>query len=116
MVPFLAVCLLCAAALYAVNPAAQTKADPIEQIKEEALNRSKAMHFLTELTDGFGGRVSGSPQMDRASEWARSSLAEIGLENAHREDWGKGVLSWRLQRFSAEIIEPQVEPLVGYPK
>ena len=40
--------------------------------------------------------------------------AEWGLVNGHRETWsfGKG---WSLVRFSAHMIEPQVQPLIGVP-
>ena len=47
-------------------------------------------------------------------EWTRKKFAEWGLANIHEEEWpfGKG---WALQRFSANMVEPQVQPLIGYP-
>ena len=41
-------------------------------------------------------------------------FAEWGLANPHLETFpfGKG---WSLVRFSAHLIEPQVEPLIGFP-
>src|SRR6185503_15289954 len=39
---------------------------------------------------------------------------EWGLANAHHERWvfGKG---WSLVRFSAHLVEPQIQPLIGFP-
>src|SRR6185503_9204171 len=39
---------------------------------------------------------------------------EWGLANAHQERWvfGKG---WSLVRFSAQLVEPQIQPLIGFP-
>ena len=41
-------------------------------------------------------------------------FTEWGLANVHHETWafGKG---WSLVRFSAHLIEPQVQPLIGFP-
>ena len=42
-------------------------------------------------------------------------MGEWGLANIHKESWkfGKG---WSLVRFSAHMVEPQISPLIGYPK
>ena len=62
-----------------------------------------------------GARLTGSPAMRQASEYAMKKFAEWGLTNVHREGWsfGKG---WSLVRFSAHLVEPNAQPLVGYPK
>ena len=38
-----------------------------------------------------------------------------GLANVHQERWsfGKG---WSLVRFTAHLIEPQIQPLIGFPQ
>jgi carboxypeptidase Q len=107
-------CCFALSAVTLVSPASPS--DPIERIKDEGLNRSQAMNYVTDLSDVIGPRVSGSPEMRRAVEWARTTLAGIGLENAHLEPWGMGPLGWRLRRFSAQVIEPQCIPLIAYPK
>ena len=37
------------------------------------------------------------------------------MSNVHQERWqfGKG---WSLVRFSATMIEPQIQPIIGYPQ
>jgi carboxypeptidase Q len=87
----------------------------IARIKEEGLNRSQIMDHISWLSDVYGPRLTGSPTIKQASDWAQKRFKEWGLVNVHEEGWpfGKG---WSLERFSANMIEPQVSPLIGYPK
>ncbi len=87
----------------------------IGRIKEEGLNRSQVMNHISWLSDVYGPRLTGSPTIKQASDWAQKRFKEWGLVNVHEEGWpfGKG---WSLERFSANMIEPQVSPLIGYPK
>jgi carboxypeptidase Q len=98
------------------SEATSTSNDPIERIKEEGLKRSQVMATLSYLTDVIGPRLTGSPNMKRANEWTRDKLAAWGLANAHLEAWGPFGRGWELKRFSAQIIEPQCIPLIGFPK
>ena len=87
----------------------------LAKIREEGLNRSQVMEHIIWLSDIYGPRLTGSPAIRQASEWAQKRFREWGLANIHEEAWpfGKG---WSLVRFSAHMIEPQVSPLIGYPK
>src|SRR3989440_1991844 len=101
------------------NPSPTTApatATVIAQIREEGFNRSQVMATLSYLTDVIGPRLTGSPQLQRANEWTRDKLSSFGLVNAHTEPWGFFGRGWSLKRFSAQIIEPQAIPLIGYPK
>jgi len=90
--------------------------DVITRIRDEGLNHSQVMATLGYLTDVIGPRLTGSPNLHRANEWTRDKLASWGLENAHLEAWGRFGRGWSLVRFSAQVIEPQDIPLIGYPK
>lgn len=90
--------------------------DPIERIKDEAMNRSKVMETLGHLADVIGPRLTGSPELKKANEWTRDTLAKWGLENAHLEAWGPFGRGWTLERFSAQVVKPQCIPLIAYPK
>jgi hypothetical protein len=97
--------------------AAQEKLDyeTLAKIQSEGLTRSQVMEHVAMLSDVHGPRLTGSPGMERAGDWAVKTLTGWGLANPHVEPWkfGKG---WSLRRFSAHMIEPQVQPLIGYPK
>jgi carboxypeptidase Q len=99
-------------------PAAQSeKLDfaAIGQIRDEGLNRSQAMDTLFWLTDRYGPRLTGSPAATEAAAWTMKKMTDWGLANVHREDWDFG-RSWSLVRFSAHMTDPQVQPLIGFPK
>jgi carboxypeptidase Q len=98
---------------------AQSPVEPLDyatiaQIRDEGLNRSQVMDHISWLSDVYGPRLTGSRAILQASDWAIRKFNEWGLVNAHRETWpfGKG---WSLVRFSAHMIEPQVQPLIGFP-
>ncbi len=103
-----------AASRTASSPPNRQPNDAIARIRDEGLNRSQVMQTLSYLTDVIGPRLTGSPGLKRANEWTRDKLASWGLTNAHLEAWGFG-RGWSLKRFSAQIVEPQAIPLVGYP-
>jgi carboxypeptidase Q len=90
--------------------------DPIARIRDEGLNRSQVMPTLLHLTDVIGPRLTGSPNMARANAWTRDTLAKWGLKNAQLEPFGPFGRGWSLQRFSAQVVEPQSIPLVAAPK
>ena len=84
------------------------------RIRDEGLSRSQVMDHISWLSDVYGPRLTGSPGIQQAGEWAMKTLNEWGLSNVHQERWslGKG---WSLVRFSAHLVEPQVQPLIGFP-
>ncbi|MEJ7615585.1 MAG: hypothetical protein WKF30_01120 [Pyrinomonadaceae bacterium] len=90
--------------------------DPVEKIKDEGMNRSQVMKTLSYLTDVIGPRLTNSPNMRRANEWTRDQLTGWGLREAQLEAWGPFGRGWSLERFSAQITEPQFAPLIAYPK
>ena len=84
-------------------------------IRDEGLNRSQVMDHISWLSDVYGPRLTGSPGIQQASEWTMKKFREWGLANAHQERWsfGKG---WSLVRFTAHLVEPQIQPLIGFPQ
>lgn len=90
-------------------------ADVIGKIKDEGLNRSQVMKHLSYLTDVIGGRLTNSPNMKRANEWTRDTMASWGMK-ASLEPWGPFGRGWALREFSAEVIEPTTFTVIAYPK
>ena len=88
----------------------------IDKIKEEGMKRSQVMDILSYLTDVPGSRLTGSPGIKSAQEWAKQKLAGWGLQNAHLEAWGPFGRGWSLEGFSANLIKPNYAPLIAYPK
>ena len=59
---------------------------------------------LALMTDLFGHRLSGSPQLNAAIRWAAEEMKRDGLENVHTER--VMVPHWVRGRESAQILEP----------
>ena len=89
--------------------------DAIYRIKEEGLQRSKVMEIESYLTDVYGPRLTGSPNIKEAADWAQKTMKDWGLANVHLETWpfGRG---WQNQRFTAMAVTPRAYPLIAYPK
>ncbi len=99
----------------AVSVYTAPKAD-IDKIKDEGMNRSQVMQTLSYLTDVIGPRLTNSPNMKRANEWTRDTMAKWGMQNAMLEPWGPFGRGWSLRSFSAQVVEPQTIPVTAYPK
>jgi carboxypeptidase Q len=89
--------------------------DAIYKIKDEGLQRSKVMEIESYLTDVYGPRLTGSPNIKEAADWAQKTMKEWGLANVKTETWpfGRG---WQNQRFVANAVTPRAYPLIAYPK
>ena len=96
-------------------PAERIDFDAVYRIKEEGLQRSKVMETESYLTDVYGPRLTGSPNIREAADWAQKTLKTWGLANVHLETWpfGRG---WQNQRFVAIAVTPRTYPLAGFPR
>ena len=88
----------------------------VHRIKAEAFQGSKVMDSLFWLTDANGPRLTGSPGLRAAQEWALHALQGWGAANAHLEKWGIFGRGWSMSRFSASMVAPTYTPLQGIPK
>lgn len=90
--------------------------DVIAKIKEEGLKNSKVMDIAFQLTDVNGPRLSGSPGLLTAANWAKTELTKWGLENAALEPWGEFGKGWELQKSYVAMTAPYYKPMIAYPK
>ena len=89
--------------------------DAIYRIKEEGLQRSKVMELESYLTDVYGPRLTGSPNIKEAADWAQKTMKEWGIANVKLETFpfGRG---WQNQRVVAHALTPRAYPIIAYPK
>lgn len=90
--------------------------DAIFKIKDEGLNRSQVMDIMSYLTDVSGPRLTNSPQIRAAAEWAKKKLAEWELVKVASEPWGPFGRGWSNERFSAHVVSTPAFPVIAYPK
>src|SRR5215468_2147699 len=89
--------------------------DAVYRIKDEGLQRSKVMDIESWLTDVYGPRLTNSPNIKEAADWAQKTMKVWGLANVHTESWtfGRG---WQNRRVVANAVTPRAYPLIAYPK
>jgi carboxypeptidase Q len=80
--------------LLTLSPAlvAQSTKDA-DRLIEEALKSSPLEQNLRHLTDEIGGRVPGTPAMDRAVAWGVASFRAAGADSVHTENFNMPI-SW----------------------
>jgi carboxypeptidase Q len=83
--------------------------EPAARLIEESNRSAFAWHRLAVLTDNIGNRLSGSPALDRAIEWAVGEMKRDGLENVHTEP--VMVPRWVRGSERAEIVLPAPHPI-----
>ena len=108
------------AVVLAAAAAAPAVAQPADEallaaIREEGIERSQVMEHVVRLSDVYGPRLTGTPAIEEAGAWTMDTLRGWGLSNVHAERFAFGA-GWSLERFHAHLVEPQVMPVIGYPK
>jgi Zn-dependent M28 family amino/carboxypeptidase len=91
------------------------KPDPIEEMDSRIIEQVKKDQpelkaDLTFLADRIGPRLTGSPQLDRASHWTEEQFKAAGLANAHLEPWSIAN-SWMRGPASGRVISPAEQVL-----
>jgi hypothetical protein len=97
-------------------PHEQTNANALMRIKDEELKRSQVMEMVGYLTDVIGPRLTGSPNLRKAQEYALTRTRSWGLSNSHLEAWGPFGRGWSLESFTANVVSPGFSSLIAYPK
>jgi carboxypeptidase Q len=111
------ICLLVMPA--AAQPPASTETvdyDALYKIKDEGFQRSQVMEIVSYLTDVYGPRLTGSPNIKRAADWSVKKLGEWGASDPRIENWGTFGRGWVNERFSAQVLTPTPWPIIGMPK
>ncbi len=87
--------------------------DVFWKIRQEGTSNSKILQTLHMLTDVHGPRLTGSPNLKAAGEWAVEQMHAWGLRNGRLEPWDWGRPGWTNERMSAHIVSPVKDSLVA---
>ena len=88
----------------------------IGKFQEEEAQHSRIMEVMGYLTDVYGPRLTNSPDIREAGDYAVKTLGAWGLANVHEETWGPFGRGWSNELFEANEIAPRDFPLIAYPK
>ncbi len=115
--PLIPVLLLILLALPEEMPAQEpVDWETVAKIREEGLERSQVMDIVGYMSDVLGPRLTASPSMRRAQEWAQVKMREMGLENVVFERAGEHGVNWDNEFVSVHMMAPDYQPLIAYPK
>jgi hypothetical protein len=83
-----------------------------EQIRKEGMGNSQIMRTLHFFTDVYGPRLTGSPNLKSAGDWAVRQMKDWGFDKAQLEPWNFGHPGWVNERASGFITAPVQDSLV----
>jgi carboxypeptidase Q len=116
-------CAALLALMFAVAWAATAQTDwsapdtsAIGKFEEEGLQDSHIMEVISYLSDVYGPRLTNSPNIREAGEYAVKTLSSWGLANVREEPWGPFGRGWSNELFEASEVSPRHFPLIAYPK
>ena len=70
------------------------------------------MRTLHYFTDVYGPRLTGSPNLKMAGEWAANEMKSWGFDKTELEPWNFGHPGWVNERASGFITSPVQDSLV----
>jgi len=85
-------------------------------IIKHGIDNSEVMEIASWLTDVYGPRLTGSPMLDKATEWSVETLKEWGMDNVHLDEWGPFGRGWQMDHFEMHAEAPSYWPVIAYPK
>src|ERR1051325_3821112 len=103
--------VLAGASLVTLRADERINADINARIRQEERDHSQILRTLHMLTDVYGPRVTGSPNLKAAGDWAIKQLTAWGLVNGHLEPWNFGHPGWTNERLTAHIVSPVKDTL-----
>jgi hypothetical protein len=86
-------------------------ADINAKIRAEGTKNSKVLRTLHYLTDVYGPRLTGSPNLKAAGEWAIKEMASWGFANGRLEPWDFARPGWSNEVAIGAIVSPVKDKL-----
>jgi len=101
----------CSLAIFPVLAQAPGLAAINTQLRAEETKDSQVMWWLHEVTDVYGPRLTGSPGLRAAQDFAVGQMEKWGFSNVHLEAWNFNHPGWQNWELQANTISPFQQPL-----
>jgi len=100
-----------------LNSYAQLTSDEItlSKIRNEGFHNSEVMHMVSQLTDIYGQRLTGTREYYKAASWIADEMKRVGLKNVRFENYCSDCRGWNLKTFSVEMVAPNYMHISAYP-
>lgn len=102
---------LSAAAALGIAAQAPSVADMNTRLRQEETSHSKIMWIMHEISDVHGPRLTGSPGLREAQDWAVTTMKSWGLQNVKLEPWNFNHQGWQNYELEASVLKPFQQPL-----
>ncbi len=96
---------LCASLFLAPPASALQQDEVVDKVIELGRSEPQVMEHLRYLSERIGHRLTGSSDIERASEWARAQFASYGLD-ARLEKWGEFPVGFDRGPSSGGMVSP----------
>ncbi len=87
----------------------------LSEIRSEGFNNSEAINMLSQLTDIYGQRLTGTREYYKAANWISAEMKKIGLQNVHFENYCSDCRGWTIKTFKVEMVAPNYMNISAYP-
>jgi carboxypeptidase Q len=81
------------------------------QLRAQETRDSQVMWWLHEVADVYGPRLTGSPGLRSAQDFAVGQMEKWGFSNVHLEAWNFNHPGWQNYELEANTISPFQQPL-----
>ena len=99
-----------AVAVFSASLWAQTSPAPDAQAITGRVFEGHTMKYLTDLTDKFGPRLTGSANYNAAAQWAAEQFRAMGIKDVRLEPLTIAH-TWKRGTGTGRILTPAVRPL-----
>ncbi len=92
--------------------------DDLAKIRAEGMQRSQVMDLNSWLSDVYAPRLTGSPTIEKAAQWAMDKMKGWGLVNVKMEPWENRNgfdRGWTNDKFYMQAVSPEKFPIPGTP-
>ncbi|WP_026450413.1 M20/M25/M40 family metallo-hydrolase [Aequorivita capsosiphonis] len=97
------------------SAASQSLPQALSKINTEGFQKSQVMNLITDLSDVYGPRLTGTNQYFTAAEWAKKTLENWGIDKVYFENYCDDCMGWEVKSFNVEMTEPAYMKIQAYP-
>ncbi len=104
-------------ALFFIGFAASSQTLPkaLAKINTQGFQKSEVMNLVSDLSDVYGPRLTGTNQYYTAAEWAKKTMENWGIEKVYFENYCDDCMGWEVKSFNVEMTEPTYMKIQAYP-
>ncbi|MCK0191874.1 M20/M25/M40 family metallo-hydrolase [Arenibacter sp. F20364] len=93
----------------------QTKSLALSKINTEGFQGSQVMSLVSDLSDVYGPRLTGTDQYYFAADWAKRTMENWGIDKVYFENYCDDCMGWEVKSFNVEMTAPTYMKIQAYP-